>query len=150
MNKVYRISQTREEKIKLSNVLINSYIKSFFNDLSKDNDNKGIAVLFRFKNSEHEYRTLGCLQRFNIDKESIDKYIVFISNILSYKDDDYVSLEVKEIIFSYSIIDNKKDYVYNPNNIETIKTNINIKNDYLVHSHHKLPIGFYLMNMVIY
>jgi hypothetical protein len=135
INKYYLFNQDSNKKVFLNNDLIRDQINTFFQEIDKDN--KHILILFRVQYNNEEYATIGTLQRLNFTEISINNYIDYITNILVYKEDHYKTEAIKNIIFSYSIregILEVKEKKFN--------NNLDIKNDFLSYSQHKLPIAF--------
>lgn len=107
-------------------------INAFWKEISKKlvNDQHLIA-LFRIQTEENIVLTLGQLQKLSIEDK--EYYIDYVSDILSFKTDEYNNKIVNQIIFSYGIRTGKIEK-------QLTLTEVTKNIDYQNYKHYKLPV----------
>jgi hypothetical protein len=105
----------------LDNNLIKEMLNKFWDEIMNNIDDKMVILLFRIQYEDKSFRTIGNLQK--IDKSQFTRLYRLLSDLLSILSNDYKSLPIINIVFSYKIIDTE-------NKVSKIDSN-NIKDDKL-------------------
>jgi len=76
--------------------------------MKKLSNDKIVYFIFRIKYSGEEYKTLSILQKINNAKSTFNDLSTFYVNTLNIKHENYYSLQMEKIIFTYKIIPDEK------------------------------------------
>src|ERR1700704_710224 len=102
----------------LSNDLIKEMLNKFWNEIINNIDNKMVILLFRIQYEDKSFRTIGNLQK--IDKSQFSSLYRLLTDLLSILSNDYKTLPIINVVFSYKIIDTEnKSPKIDSNNIKT-------------------------------
>ena len=118
LNKWLDFSVTLTNKI-LTEANLWMALSKFYNSIIIPLMNKGInytlLIQFKIKTDSNIYRSISYIQRVNFN--DFDKLFQIFLEFMNMKIDNYQQLEIKEIIFSYLILEDNKDSKFNEANI---------------------------------
>jgi DNA polymerase type B, organellar and viral len=107
----------------LTKTLIKNIVNKFFNEVMINfNDDTIIAVLFKLKYKNFDFKTLADMKR--ISKKDKKAFIVYLVNNLNVKSNKYLDSPLEGIIFSYIILPDKSTSQKKNNKIITEKIKI--------------------------
>jgi len=89
----------------LTNDLIKEMLQKFWNEIINNIDDKMVILLFRIQFEDKSFRTIGNLQK--IDKSQFIVLYKLYINLLSILSNDYKTLPIINIVFTYKIIDSE-------------------------------------------
>jgi len=125
VNKIFSL----DSNTVLTNSLVKNYISNFFKEVLKDLSlDKHILILFRLQLNNNSTITLGNMQKIN--KLSEANYTKYISGILNSKTDQYVTIPVTKVIFSYGVRNGELLETKYPSNLRNISTQTYYKNNF--------------------
>jgi hypothetical protein len=104
--------------------LIRKFWKEIINNIT---ENKSIFIQLKFKDENNNYRSIYYVQEITYENKDLFILIKIFNEFWSIKCEDYYSIKIKSLIFTYKIIENKNNYKSKLNSHKIITNNKNIK-----------------------
>lgn len=104
--------------------LIRKFWKEIINNIT---ENQSIFIQLNFKDENNNYRSIYYVQEITYENKDLFILIKIFNEFWSIKCEDYYSIKIKSLIFTYKIIENKNNYKSKINSHKIITNNKNIK-----------------------